>query len=758
VVIGATFVLFALAVASMVGFLHEYDRSVARERTLRQAGKRLVASSGREEVYEAALDSMLSLVGPEEARLCLYDGQGDVLVLAGGVRSPMSGPRRVAASALPGIDRDALASGRALELDLGDRALHHNLKLPYAAAHVVVLPLLVRDDLLGFFVVAGRAPFSRPVRDTLLALASQAALGVESAALTEDLLRRKSEARFQSLVQNSSDLITVIDADSTIKYQSPSIQRVLGLEAQHLVGFKLAELLHPHEADRVLEVLTEGLDDTHRDTVECRLRHWNGSWLYFEIRRTNLLHDPNVAGIVLNSRDVTERKRFEDQLTHRAFHDPLTNLANRALFSDRVQHALSRKSRDPNSLSVVFIDLDDFKTINDSLGHGAGDRVLIEASARMLRCMRPMDTLARFGGDEFAVLLEDVGGPSEVGEVAERILKALQKPLTVEGKEVYVNASMGVAMVEGGDALTRSADELMRDADIAMYMAKRDGKGGYRVFEPGMHVGVVERLELKGDLQRALENGELELHYQPVVTLQTGKIGSLEALVRWNHPVRGLILPNQFIPLAEESGLIVALGRWVLRVACRQAKHLQECHPSDPPLGVGVNLSVRQLQEKDLVNHVVEALEGADLDPGSLTLEITESVLMSDPETTKAKLAELKAVGVRVAVDDFGTGYSSLSYLSQFPVDVLKIDRAFVEPVAEGVEESALAAAIVKLGDALHLQTVAEGIEDPEQMDRLLQLGCVVGQGFLFAEPMSLDETLRFLDSARAKVPPEPVS
>jgi diguanylate cyclase (GGDEF)-like protein len=460
----------------------------------------------------------------------------------------------------------------------------------------------------------------------------------------------------------------------------------------------------------------------------------------------------------LNGRDVSERKAFEDQLTHQAFHDPLTNLANRALFADRVQHALSRQARESSRLAVIFIDLDDFKTINDSLGHGAGDQVLAEVGMRMNGYMRPMDTLARFGGDEFAVLLEDVGEPQDVTRVSERILKSLEPPFALDDKEVFVTASMGITIVQGEEAMTLGADELMRNADVAMYMAKREGKGHYRVFQPEMHTGVLERLELKGDLQRAIEHGELELYFQPVVDLESHRIGGLEALVRWNHPTRGLVPPLDFIPLAEETGLIVPLGRWVLREACMQAKHLQDTYPSDPPLGMAVNLSVRQLQKHGLVEHVQEALGESGLDPASLTLEITESMLMNDAELTIVRLTELKALGVRLAVDDFGTGYSSLSYLSQFPVDILKIDRAFVRPVADGAEESALAAAIVKLGEALHLTTVAEGIENNAQMSRLTELGCDVGQGFYFAKPMDLRAVSEYLEPANKLPVPAPTA
>jgi diguanylate cyclase (GGDEF)-like protein/PAS domain S-box-containing protein len=753
IMVAGSIVLQGLVIARMWTLLHQYERSVARERALREAGRELVAAVSREEVYAAAVQGMLSLVGPgHEARLTLYASSGELRVAATcRAATPEASDWIVRYSDLEGLDLEALQRGRTVEFPRGGGELHDALRLPEESNQLLTLPLFVRGELRGLFFISGTTHLSIQVKDALQTLAAKVSLALESAALTEEILQRQSESRFSSLVQNSSDLITVIEADATIKYQSPSVERVLGYRPEQLVGLKLGELLHPHETERVLNLLAEGLvDASGLEVVDCRLRHRDGSWLHFEILRTNLLHDPNVAGIVLNARDVSERKAFEDQLTHQAFHDPLTNLANRALFGDRAQHALSRQARDSSGLAVIFVDLDDFKIINDSLGHGAGDQVLVEVGRRMSRCMRPMDTLGRFGGDEFAILLEDVTRPQDVAEVAERILKALEDPFRVEDKEVFVRASMGITIVQGDEALTLGADELMRNADVAMYMAKREGKGNYRVFEPEMHAGVVERLELKGDLQRAIEGQHLDVHYQPVVTMDTERVIGFEALLRWNHPERGSIPPLQFIPLAEETGLIVPLGRWVLREACRQAKALQNEYPSDPPLSMAVNLSVRQLQHPSLVRHVVDALAESGLGPTSLTLEITESVLMNDAESTIVRLRDLKEVGVRLAIDDFGTGYSSLSYLSQFPVDVLKIDRAFVRPVADGIEESALAAAIVKLGDALHLQTVAEGIEHPAQMERLAQLGVDRGQGFYFARPMDACQARDFLRSVRS--------
>jgi diguanylate cyclase (GGDEF)-like protein len=392
------------------------------------------------------------------------------------------------------------------------------------------------------------------------------------------------------------------------------------------------------------------------------------------------------------------------------------------------------------------MDLDDFKTINDSLGHAAGDTVLLEVAKRLDDTIRPTDTAARFGGDEFALLLEDVGSAQEAADIAERILASLAAPLRLEGKEIFVRASLGISMAESDAA--PGADELIRNADAAMYIAKRDGKGGYRLFEPAMHEGVLERLELRADLQRAMTSGQLELHYQPLVRLNDASVSGVEALLRWNHPERGVVGPDTFIPLAEEMGLIVPIGRWALREACRQARQMQDLLPSNRPLTMSVNLSVKQLQHSDIVADVRDALAESGLAPGALTLEITETVMMSDTELAVLRLRELKQLGVRLAMDDFGTGYSSLSYLSRFPVDTLKMDRSFLRDGASP-EAAGLAAAVISLGETLQLDVVAEGIEYPEQWLGLRELGCDLGQGFLFARPMDVDATLHFLRDGR---------
>jgi diguanylate cyclase (GGDEF)-like protein/PAS domain S-box-containing protein len=577
--------------------------------------------------------------------------------------------------------------------------------------------------------------------DALGALATQVSLAVEGASLAADLHRRQGEARFRSLVAHASDLITVLDGEGVVTYQSPSIERVLGYRSSEVEGKRFDRLLI--ESDRPLLaqlIAADGPGEADGHTIECSVVHRDGTPLTFEIQHTDLLHDEHVHGIVLNSRDVSERKAFEEQLAHQAFHDPVTKLANRALFSDRVEHALMRATRGVPEIAVMFIDLDDFKTVNDSLGHTAGDEVLQEVGRRLKIAVRPTDTVARFGGDEFAVLLDGVDGSADAADAASRILRSLELPIEIDGKNVVPRASVGICLV-GEDLETPEATELLRNADVAMYMAKRDSKGSYRVFEPAMHERVVERLELRSDLQHALSLEQLELHYQPVVRLAGREILGVEALVRWNHPTRGTIPPIQFIPVAEETGLIIPMGRWILETACREGVRLQDRFRRDQPLTMSVNLSVRQLQSETLVADVRSALSLTGLPASSLVLEITESLMLTDTDFAMQQLHDLKALGIRLAMDDFGTGYSSLSYLSRFPVDILKMDRSFV-----GAEDNeALTSAIIALGTSLSLEVVAEGIELAEQANSLEELGCELGQGYLFARPMDAQALSTFL-------------
>jgi diguanylate cyclase (GGDEF)-like protein/PAS domain S-box-containing protein len=535
-----------------------------------------------------------------------------------------------------------------------------------------------------------------------------------------------SERRFRTLVTNSTDVVLIVGRDGRIAYQSPSVERVLGHAPNSRLGHPAGVLAHPHDAEYFRTSLTELATQPGAErSIEFRTRHADGSWRVLEATAKNLLDDPAVAGLVINCRDVTERRALEEQLKHDALHDPLTTLANRALFIDRVGHALSRRDN-PAATGVLFMDLDDFKTINDSLGHAAGDELLQAVAQRLRGNLRLEDTVARLGGDEFAVLVEDAD-VAMVEQVGGRLLGALRAPFEIAGKQVHIGASLGAAM-SGAD--TRDGEVLLRNADVAMYTAKSRGKGRLELYEDSMHAAAVTRLELKADLERALERGEMRVRYQPIFRLDDGSLDGFETLVRWRHPDRGEVGPGEFVPLAEETGLIVPIGRWVLAQGCRQA---QAWRTAGAKISVSVNLAARQLRDPDIVAMVAGVLVETGLDPDALTLELTESSIMQDDE---GRLQELRGLGIHLGLDDFGTGYSSLSYLSRFPIETLKIDRSFTSRLGGPDEETALVRSVIQLATSMGMETVGEGIERQEQYDRLRELGCTYGQGYLMARPM----------------------
>jgi diguanylate cyclase (GGDEF)-like protein/PAS domain S-box-containing protein len=546
-----------------------------------------------------------------------------------------------------------------------------------------------------------------------------------------DRAGRQSEARFRSLVQNASDVITVLDPEGMILYESPAVERILGFQPHVRVGTDGLSCIHPD--DRVAALVRLGdvfkqPDSFH--SLELRVQHADGSWRWLELHFANLLHDPSVRGIVANYRDISERKKLEAQLKHQAFHDPLTDLANRVLFKQCVDRAL--RQRRSSRTAVLLLDIDGFKTINDSLGHAMGDRVLIAVSDRLRACSGERATVARLGGDEFALLVEQVRQIGDATRVAQQVIQALHKPIQIQGKELFVHGSVGIAV---SSAVQEDADELLRNADVAMYVAKGRGKGRFAVFDPSMHAAALERLELEADLRHAIERHELLLHYQPIISLETGAILGLEALVRWQHPQRGLISPAAFIPLAEETGLILAIGQIVLTEACREARAWQQEALGEAPM-VSVNLSGRQLQSPNLVADIALTLHETRLDPHLLQLEITESVAMEHAEATIKTLQQLKELGIQLAIDDFGTGYSSLAYLQRFPIDSLKIDRSFVNQLGQHPEDTAIVRAITTLAQTLNLVVTAEGVETVDQAVLLHALGCSRGQGYHFARPL----------------------
>ncbi|HEY7731613.1 MAG TPA: EAL domain-containing protein [Gaiellaceae bacterium] len=704
--------LLGLVVARLAGLVVGNERFVRRETVLQSGAAALVAARSREEIQRVGAATALELAGGSTEALAELE---------------LSARPKLALQHAVVVGRGEIAA-----------ALRGEIRLQGSLARVgtaktLVVPIVLRDRLQGILRVTGIRPLGWHLHQGLATLASQVSLALEAAELADDLLERRSEARFRSLVQNSNDLIAVLEPDLTIRYITPSVGAMLGYEPEAAVGMALDALLHPDEAEQTSLRLREEVSANGRVEHEFRLRMLDGTWRTVEGVLSDLLDDPTVGGLVLTAHDVTDRRTLEDQLTHQAFHDTLTGLPNRALLADRVMHALERKQRNGFDLALLFLDVDDFKTINDSLGHAAGDELLVEIANRLRGCLRGADTAARLGGDEFAIVLEETKGVEGAAEVAARILEALAPPFTLGSTELLARASIGIDIGRPG----QTAGELLRNADVAMYQAKQRGGNRFELFKPQMHAAALTRLELKGELERAFHADELDLHYQTLVELDTGRIVGLEALLRWNHSLRGPIPPSEFVPLAEETGLINAIGHWALERACRQTREWQRTVPGSELVSANVNLSARQILQPGFQERIADVLAETGLLPGHLVLEITESTLMEDVEGVSAQLAELRAMGVRIAIDDFGTGFSSLSYLQRFPVDELKIAKEFVDDVVDDPRKARLVEAIVRLAGSLDLQTVAEGIEEPAQRDRLREIGCTIGQGFLFSRPAS---------------------
>jgi len=573
---------------------------------------------------------------------------------------------------------------------------------------------------------------------TALALLSQWLTSRDNVRLQTAQAERRSELRFRTLVQSSSDLIVVVDAQGSLRYLAPSAERIIGRSLAAAVDRQLADLVHPEDRLRLRLFLTQAaLSSGVSGSVELRMASATG-WITMEAVATNLLAEPEIAGVVLSLRDIRERKALEDELMQRALHDPLTGLANRALFRDRLHRARQRGQRDGSRFAVLVADLDDFKAINDGLGHPAGDQVLVEMAHRLGSLVRDTDTAARLGGDEFALLLEGIRGDEGPQRAAQAMLRAAVAPFALARREVRLSASVGVAL----STPDLDDDEVLRQADLALYHAKESGKGRIAFFVPGMQSEMLRRHGLESELRRAVERGELYLVYQPLFSLKSGRWVGAEALLRWRHPERGTIAPAEFIDLAESSGLIEPMGQWALAEACRQAAAWNR--DAGRALYVGVNLSVRQLHEAAIVEEVRGALVQSGLPAELLVCEITETVLAQDPLAAAARLHELKAVGVKLALDDFGTGYSSLGRLRDLPIDILKIDGVFAHGLANPQGRS-LAGAIVELGRAVGLLVVAEGVESAEQAATLRALGCDLAQGYHLGAPVEAAEIARLL-------------
>jgi diguanylate cyclase (GGDEF)-like protein/PAS domain S-box-containing protein len=626
----------------------------------------------------------------------------------------------------------------------------------YAAVNAAALAFIKLAELVGFygalafalacaFVHYAFGVYMRGIHDSV-ARARQIEGRVAALEASEELLRNAFDhaAIGMALVSPRGQWLQV----------NRSLCQMLGYSEGELLATTFQQATHPDDVGTVLssikELIRGRIPVIH---VEKRFVHKQGHtvWVLCSVSRVKE-RDADSVHLIFQTQDITDRKRAEEQLLHDAFHDALTGLPNRSLFIDHLKLAIARRQRDlEQNFAVIFLDLDRFKVINDSLGHMIGDQLLVGIARRLEMCLRPGDTVARVGGDEFTILLEGVKDEAEAITVAERIQKELALPFYLSGREVFTTASLGIAPGSTDYALP---DEVLRDADTAMYRAKSAGKARHEVFDKEMHAVAMNLLQMETDLRGACERGEFFVQYQPIVSLDDFGVRGFEALVRWRHPERGVISPMDFIPVAEESGQVVVIGEWALHEACRQMQRWQERFPSEPPLFISVNLSGRQFTQPDLIEQVTNILGETGLDPKSLKLEITESVVMENIDTATEMLRQLRALGVQLSIDDFGTGYSSLSYLHRFPIDTLKVDRSFVMRMADNNENIEIVRTIMMLAQNLGMDVVAEGVETREQLALLRKLGCEYGQGFLFSKPADADGAEQIVAETRAAAPP----
>ncbi|MBW3659153.1 MAG: EAL domain-containing protein, partial [Actinobacteria bacterium] len=682
-VIGVVVVTYLVRTIAAIVRRHEDHRR--RDEALTSASSALLTATDAQDVARIALDGVAKLLpadaaAPEDHRITLWRHRHGVLemtAIAGTEIATVSLPLE----ALPEDLQAAYFSGAVVRLEPARMAaLKAAMGVVDPFTHGVSVPLRDGDELAGLLFVATPSRLDDDIVSAFERFMHEVSLA--------DILVRR-QALLLGVVENSADGILLVGRGDVIEFASASLTTIAGRPAESLVGRPFGELIF--RSDDGVPVAVRGLDDATGlsgalyagDTENPR---------EVELVVNTLGRD----AVVVNVRDVTERRRLEEEVTYRAFHDPVTGLANRALFSDRLAHALARAERDDSKVAVALIDLDEFKAVNDVHGHSAGDQLLVETAQRLTRTLRRSDTCARFGGDEFAVLMEDVSDEVEVTVVLSRVVEAIRRPFLVGEQEVSVSASVGVRIGDTRD----DADGLVGDADVAMYVAKGDGKNKLVRFQDGMRMAALDRLRVRSELQTAIEDGQLLMHYQPIVDLASGDVAAFEALVRWEHPTRGLVPPDEFIPVAEDTGLILPLGRWVLRESCRQLAAWRREGVVGEGTRVCVNLSAHQLLAPTIFVDVTEALDDAGLSASQLCLEVTETALVGEPERAGAVLTALSEMGIEVAIDDFGTGYSSFAYLQRFPVQVIKVDRSFVSRVAEGPEQAALAHAIVKLAHA----------------------------------------------------------
>jgi diguanylate cyclase (GGDEF)-like protein/PAS domain S-box-containing protein len=741
--------LYLLVLSRLADVAASHGRALARERAVRRAGASLVSAITVEQAGAAVRSTTGTLFGRVSRGDVLLAVRADGAVRAVATASADPVPMRrltdLAEDWLP------LVTGSA-------PILAPVTSLPPQAAAIVpehdwmlLCPLtrgerLSGDPLIGVLAVFGEQRTLADLAATLEILAHQVALAVERIMLREEVTRRGNEAYFRTLIQDTSDVILIVDDDGKVRYATPSAASIFGDIA--VAGAYLWDLVADGHRDELVAVLRQAwtVGGFSSRYVDRRIARRDGVAVRVQVRASDLRADPTVAGLVLTLRDVTEQRQLEEQLKYQAFHDALTGLPNRLFVQDRISRHVAAARLDGATVGVLFVDLDDFKVVNDTMGHDVGDELLVATGVRLFGLIRECDTVARLGGDEFALLIRNAPDSAAVEAVAERVVRAFAEPLVLASGVVLTTVTVGVATTEDGT----DTDELLRHADLALYAAKAAGKRQWRRYQPVLSAGLVRRRELQAALELAVARSAFTLAYQPIVALTTGELAGFEALVRWPHPQWGMMQPGQFIALAEETGQIVPLGSWVLARAAADTARWRRTRRGGPSQGrtpddggvprglyVSVNVSARQFSAPGFVDGVRRVLDSSGLEPGALMLELTESALLRQEERVVSDLVELKAIGVKLAIDDFGTGYSSLSYLRELPIDVLKMDKSFVDGIAVSEQRLALAKGIVQIARTLRLEVIAEGIESEAQRDLLIAMGCQLGQGYLLAMPMA---------------------
>jgi len=747
--------LYLLVLSRLWDVAASHRRVLRRERAVRLAGVSLASAVSVTEAVatiERAAVALFDPRSPREALLVVRDDDMLRRAAAADGNSPLldrlAGLIESRTPLLTGSQPLFLPAAR-----LGERA---SILLP-GCDGMLLCPVTLTDRPSGHPFIAVLAVFGRQrtladLSATLEILAQQAALAVERVVLSNEVIRRGSEAYFQTLVQDTSDAILIIGDDGMVRYASPSAASIFGDVTMD--GVALQDLVQDGERDNLVRVLGRMREHAGRRSYfeEMRITRRDNVSVRVQVRYSDLRGESTVGGMVLTLRDVTEQHQLEEELKHRAFHDALTGLPNRLLFQDRAACGLVATRRDRTIAGVLFVDLDDFKLVNDTMGHSVGDELLVAAGARLSSVVRNSDMAARLGGDEFAVLVEGVADSAAVDAFAERIVTAFAEPFTLAAGSVLSTATIGVATTEE----SADVDELLRHADLALYAAKAAGKRQWRRYQPILSAGMIRRRVVQAALETAVKNSEFSLVYQPIVDLASGQVAGFESLVRWRHAQWGMMQPSQFIELAEETGHIVPLGSWVLRQAATIVAQWIRRNTRPVPLYVSVNVSARQFRDPGFVDGVRRVLAETGLAPSALMLELTESVLLRRDERIYHYLRELKAIGVRLAMDDFGTGYSSLSYLRELPFDVLKIDKSFIDGIATSDQGLALVEGINRIAGMLDLSVIAEGIEAEVQRDLLVSMGCRYGQGYLLAMPVEADQAEALLRVGHSLVPELP--